>query len=556
MTKRVLAVGLDGATWRILEPLARRGVMPRLAALLERGVRGDLLSTVPPVTAPAWTSFLTGKNPGKHGIYQFFSLNPLSADSLGMGQKSYLAIPGIVVNSGKIPGDKLWNLISRAGLSQVTLNLPMAWPPEEVRGIMVTGMLTPPGSPRTTWPPELAGRLAGYEIDLDPAEKDFSGDNRRFLARVAAILEARAAWSLRLLREEPWDFFMTVFTESDRLQHRFYDLLDPATAGQAPPERRELIPLLEDLYRRMDTALGELVDAAGEATSLIVVSDHGFGPAPTDLVDLRVLGALLGLTPPLSPPRGPGLPSPLRRFRLTKARAYKYLGFLPGGLLEGMEGFLRRRRLRRQPAILFKMHENVGGVWVSLRDDRGRITDPAARERLMADLTARLGRVTWRGRPLVSRVAAREELYHGPFLDGAPDLVFVLHEEFGILEPDMAPPPGEVVVAVSPDRPRKRGTHRMEGVYLLAGPAIRSGVAGPPLAMEDSTALILYLLGLPLPDDLDGRVPEFPFNAGHLSADPVRRVSAAAGTGATLSAYDPEEERAIKERLEGIGYLD
>jgi predicted AlkP superfamily phosphohydrolase/phosphomutase len=552
---RVLAIGLDGGTFALLEPLARGGVMPRLAGLMEQGAWGVLRSTVPPVTAPAWTSFLTGKNPGKHGIYQFFSLNPLSADSLGMGHRSYLAIPGIVVNSGRIPGDKLWTIVDRAGLSQVTINIPMAWPPERVNGVMVTGMLTPPGSNRMTWPPELAGELGDYEVDLDPKEKDFGGDNRRFLARVGQLLEGRLALSRRLMRERPWDFFMTVFTESDRLQHRFWDVLDPRGRDRLTAERRELLPLLEGLYRRMDDAIGELVDAAGTSTHVILLSDHGFGPAPTDLVDLRVLTTLVGLDEGQPGRPASGTASWWWRWRPTKGRVYRRLGFLPESWLRRAEGIWRRRRIRGQEAVLFKMHENVGGVWINVRDGEGRILDFSRRAAAMDRLRDRLAAVEWGGRRIVEKVASREELYHGKCLDGAPDLVFVLRDDLGILEPDQAPPRGELVVEAAADRPRKKGTHRMEGMVLLAGPGVNPGVTGEA-AIEDTAAVILHLLGLPVPADMDGRVPAFAFRESFLAEHPVRAGAAGEAAAAGTSAYDSEEEQAIKDRLEGIGYLD
>ncbi len=548
----MLAIGLDGGTFSLLAPLAERGVMPTLAALMERGTWGTLRSTVPPVTAPAWTSFVTGKNPGKHGIYQFFSLNPLSADSLGMGQKSYLAIPGIVVDSARIPGDKLWTLVDRAGRQQVTINIPMAYPPEPVNGVMVAGMLTPPGSKRTAWPPELAARLTDYEIDLDPSEKVFSGDNAAFLRRVEETLDKRIRWTLKLMREEPWDFFMVVFTESDRLQHRFYDLLDPGLRGTVPRERRALIPAVEALYRKMDEAVAALVRDAGADVPLVILSDHGFGPAPVKLADLRVLTTLIGLARPAGTGRK-GLPAGLRP---TKARIYKYLKFLPQGWLMRAEAAWRRRRLRGQKAILFKMHENVGGVWINARNDAGRILDPARYAETRDELLRKLPEVLWRGEKIVREVRTREEIYHGPFLDGAPDLVFTLAEEYGILEPDMAPPAGELVITVGADRPRKKGTHRTEGMFLLAGPGIRRA-QGRDAAIEDMCATILYLLGLPVPQDLDGTVAAFALEEEFMAAHPLVTARASDATAASpASAYDPEEEKAIKERLEGIGYLD
>lgn len=529
--------------------------MPVLASLMEKGSWGALRSTVPPVTAPAWTSFITGTNPGRHGIFQFFSLNPHSADSLGMGQKTYLAIPGIVVNSSRIRGDKLWNILDRAGVRQITVNLPMAYPPEPVNGVMVTGMLTPPGSIQFTWPPELSREMADYEIDLNPGEKDFSGDNRVFLGRVGEILEKRVNWSLKLMAGRPWDFAMVVITETDRLQHRFYDLLAPGPVDPASPERAALRPAVEDLFRRTDEALGKLVAAAGAEARLVIVSDHGFGRAPTELVDLRVLSGLLGVGPRA------GARKTAARLRrgwpaITKRRVYACLGFLPGSWLERAEAAVRRRSLRRQKAILFKMHENVGGIWINLRDAGGGITDPAAHAALMTSLRAGLEKLEWQGRKVVDSVHAKEELYQGPCLDQAPDLIYILREEYGILEPEMAGPPAGLVVTVTADRPRKKGTHRLDGMFLLAGPGLKKRRAVTRARIEDMTATILHLLGLPVPGDMDGVVLEGAFEEEALAREPVRRSAAAAADAPESRAYDPEEEKAIRARLEGIGYLD
>lgn len=552
----MLTIGLDGGTLSLLEPLAERGVMPGLASLMEVGSRGILRSTVPPVTAPAWTSFITGKNPGNHGIYQFFSFDPLSADSLGMGQKSYLAIPGIVVNSTRIPGEKLWSRLDRGGLRQIIINVPMTYPPEPVNGLMITGMLTPPGSGKFTFPPELSRELDDYEIDLNPREKDFSGDDSIFLRRVEEILDKRIRISLKLMTEHPWDFFTVVFTETDRLQHRFFDLLAPGREEKVNPERMKLAKTVERLYRKMDEGITRLVEAAGEGVRLAVLSDHGFGPAPEQLVDLRVLTADLGLAPAGDFKPKPALKGWWRKFTPTKGRIYRYFGFLPNGLLNRAEAFYKRRRIGRQRAILFKMHENIGGVWINLRDASGRATDEKDRVALAAELKDRLAGIRWLGRGIIESVYTKSDLYSGPYQISAPDLVFVLDEEYGILEPDLAREQGELVVRVTGDRPRKKGTHRMEGMYLLAGPNIRKGEDAGEAAIEDMTATILYMTGLPVGDDMDGSVIAGAFEEGYLMEHPVGRTAAVVPSDAAPKAYEPDEEAAIKARLEGIGYLD
>jgi predicted AlkP superfamily phosphohydrolase/phosphomutase len=222
MRDRVLVIGLDGATWAALDPLMADGRMPALAALVGRGFRAPLESTVPPVTAPAWSSFITGQNPGRHGIYQFYEIDPWSERALGRGAETFLAEPGVVVNGRALGGPKLWEVAGAAGRRCATVNLPMTYPPSEINGLMVTDMLTPPGSRKFTTPPELADELGDYEIDLTPREKDFTSSDDAFLARAEEVLDKRGRAVLGLFEREPWDLFVAVFTETDRLQHRYW----------------------------------------------------------------------------------------------------------------------------------------------------------------------------------------------------------------------------------------------------------------------------------------------------------------------------------------------
>src|SRR5439155_706875 len=172
MSRRVLVIGLDGATFRTLGPWAARGEMPELARLMAAGCHGELRSTFPPLTPPAWSSFMTGKNPGKHGVFSFRRL----------GQQRL----------------------------QVTL---------------------------------------------------------------------------RLLREQPWDLLSVVFYEPDRVQHFFWSHLAAAgPAGVAPEVVAEIAAAARVIFRDLDTALGELVRAAGPEAVTFVVSDHGFGDAPERFV--------------------------------------------------------------------------------------------------------------------------------------------------------------------------------------------------------------------------------------------------------------------------------
>jgi predicted AlkP superfamily phosphohydrolase/phosphomutase len=311
MADRVLVIGLDGATWRSLDPLVESGAMPSLARLRRRGFVAPLESTVPPVTAPAWSSFITGQNPGRHGVYQFYEIDPWSERALGRGTPTFLAEPGVIVNGKALGGPKLWEVASSAGKRCATINLPMTYPPSPINGLMVTDMLTPPGSRNFTYPPELADELTDYEIDLTPREKDFSSSDEAFLARAEAVLEKRGRAVTNLFEREPWDLFVAIFTETDRLQHRYWQYLDPEPPPGTSRELADIRMRVVGLYTQLDAYLGRLLDAAADEYRIVVVSDHGFGHAATRRVNMQALAAALGL--------GGGAPASnrLARFGIT-----------------------------------------------------------------------------------------------------------------------------------------------------------------------------------------------------------------------------------------------
>jgi predicted AlkP superfamily phosphohydrolase/phosphomutase len=128
--RKVIVIGLDGATLDLILPWVQKGLLPNFQRIIKKGIWGHLTSTIPPFTAPAWTSFMTGKNPGKHGIYDFMVREPGTYTSSS-------------VNASFCDADSLWRIIGSEGKKVGVINVPMTYPPEEVNGFLISGMLTP-----------------------------------------------------------------------------------------------------------------------------------------------------------------------------------------------------------------------------------------------------------------------------------------------------------------------------------------------------------------------------------------------------------------------------
>ena len=199
--QRVLIIGLDGGTFDLIQPWARQGYLPNLRRLLEEGTSTELLSTFPPVTSPAWPSFMTGMNPGKHSVFDFIRARSTGYD---------------MVNSTSIQQPTLWDHLSAAGFRVGVMNVPVTYPPRPINGFIITGLLSP-NQGNICYPPDLIRR---YEPSLGrywvtPEVQYKRSDPEPFLAELRAITETHGRYAQALLEGEAWDVLMVVFGATD-----------------------------------------------------------------------------------------------------------------------------------------------------------------------------------------------------------------------------------------------------------------------------------------------------------------------------------------------------
>lgn len=150
--KKLLIIGLDGATFKILNPLAKKGYLPTIKKLMEGGVKGKLQSTIPPITGPAWVSFATGKNPGKTGVYDFFNRK---------NKKTYKIYP---VSSKNFKHHSYWDILSKRGHRVGIINFPTLYPAYKINGYMVSGIWGKENDKLSFWPRSLSEKIKDYQI--------------------------------------------------------------------------------------------------------------------------------------------------------------------------------------------------------------------------------------------------------------------------------------------------------------------------------------------------------------------------------------------------------
>jgi predicted AlkP superfamily phosphohydrolase/phosphomutase len=568
LSDRILIIGLDGATWDVLVPWIQDGTLPHLKRLKEKGVWGDLASTLPPLTAPAWATFMTGKNPGKHGVFHFIVRHQDAEASTGRPA---------VVNARSIKTPTLWDILSHHGRRVGLVNVPMTYPSRPVNGFMITGLLTPPNAPVFTYPPELAEQLSDYKIDLDRFihHKPFTGDESAphfiepsldLIEEYCDLLERRCRNTLTLMESQPWDVFMVVVAGTDRMghylwpYHRFTDLDDLFS--------HELHRAVRDYYIRVDQAIGVWMEAAGADTTVILMSDHGMGPIHHKYVQLNQWLREQGLLVLKS--EGANLNRPdfwLSRLGIPRDKLGWLVRAIPGlatSRIVQKAQYAETAALDMEQTIAYyaPIYVGTGGIRINVKGDgRSIFASDVEREALRERLLEHLRQLTdpETGQPLVLKAYRGEEYYYGPYATDVPDILLLLD----------APYSGSDRLShyssiVTPRTDRiNLGDHRLHGIFLASGPAILPKV-GPvrDLSLQDIAPTVLYLLGLPVPADMDGRVLTEVIHPNLLTANPVTMGDPLDFWGVRLeeteteNAFAAEDEEAIRDRLAALGYLD
>lgn len=551
--RKVMVIGLDGATFDLIRPWIEDGTMPTLQRLVKGGASGVLTTTLPPISSSAWVSFATGKNPGKHGLVDFVHPRP----------NSYQIS---IVSPQQRASKAIWNLLSDAGRRVGIVGMPVTYPPEEVNGYMVSDFLTPSASDDYTYPPSLADELeramGGFPLLPDERYRSTKFTDK-FIADMVTDVERRLEGALYLLDNKEADLFFILFWSNDMLQHETWSLLDETHPDHDPRAGERYRSLVVDFHRKLDHAVGRLLEKAGPEDLVIVMSDHGFGPVHSFfLVNnwLREAGFLK-----------------LKKKPLTRLKyALFRLGFAPLGVFRLVKvlrlGFLRRRfRFQRGGGLMKRLFlsfadvdwartkafavGSFGQIYINQVGQRPQgIVQPGKeyeelREEIAAQALELLDPRT--GQRVVDRVHRREEIYSGPLVEKAPDLVLQSrnweymafgHADFGashVVEP---------IVGMS-------GHHRPDGVVMLAGQGIEAGVELDGANITDLAPTILYAMGIPIPFDMDGRVLTDAFTPDYLSAVKVQYSDELSERPTGEGQYSEEDAEEIKERLRGLGYV-
>ncbi len=538
---KLLIIGFDGATFDLIRPWAAAGHLPNLARLMAQGVHGELISTLPPVTSPAWPTFMTGCNPGKHGVFDF--IQPQGVNYT-------------LVNATRIKQPTLWKRLSDVGYRVGVLNVPVTFPPQPLNGFMVTDILSPRGA-QICYPDDLIGR---YEPELGPYRvapnvQYKPGNEVEFIADIYDLIRAHGEWALKLMTHESWDVLMVHFIAMDIMKHALWRFMDHTHTRFQPGPFEHAI---RDGYALVDGMIGRFLAQLPPQATTIVMSDHGFGPLQ-QMVNLNVFFLEKGLLK-LKRDVWTQLKAWAFRHGITPLTAYNWIARL------GLQNVVARVSKNTRNNVVGKFLSfnsvdwsrtvaysmgHVGQVYLNVQGRQPNGIVPASEYQTVRQQVIQVlqGLKDVNGRSLVTQIIPNEDTYHGPYASNGPDLHLIL-DNYNMIACPLFATEGKVF---SNQIRGDSGCHRAEGILIAHGPAFKQGFTIPPANILDLAPTLLHLLGQPVPQIMDGQV------LSHLFAQPrpvtFQEDEGGYANGTAEKSLSDSEAAQVEERLRSLGYL-
>jgi len=506
--RRVLVIGLDCAEPSLVFERWRDD-LPNLNCLMSQGAYGRLESSHPPITVPAWSSMMAGRDPGQLGFYGFRNRADYSYDQMRIASANAVQTP------------RVWDVLGAAGKRSILVGVPQTYPVRPLRGCLISDFLTPANARRWTYPEPLATEITellggeAYEFDV----KQFRTDDKAWLLD-SIYRTTRNRWQVLryLIENKPWDFFMFVEMGIDRIHHGFWKYMDRAHfryESGSPFEHA-----IHDYYVYIDNEIGKLLAKVGDETIAMVVSDHGAQ---------RMDGGFCVN-------------------EWLKRRGYLALKEQPDGIAELGQCQIDWSRTRAwgSGGYYARVFMNVAG-----REPQGTIPVAeyeAERDRLKADLEATVGPD---GEPLGTIALKPQDVYRE--VNGiAPDLIVyfgglywrsvgtVGHGDIHVRENDTGP---------------DDANHSQYGLVIMHDPqAPMYGRELEGLQLECIAPTVLSLFGLAIPANMMGKPISRSYDTVG-AREPDAGDRSAGGEHTEGSGYSSEEEARISDHLTDLGYM-
>lgn len=505
MNKRIFTFGVDSASLDLILPWVKEDKLPNFKRLIDEGSWGALRSTFCAYSAPAWVTFMTGKNPGQHGVYEFFKLKDYSTKFISFSD---------------IEDEPFWDLLADKGKKSYVINFPFTYPPQIKKGAIVSGVQTPQGAedfiyPKDFWE-EIKQASPNYRhtTPVDPRN-----DLKKYIEESKKTIEAQLDLVLDILRNKEWDLLAYVLYDIDTLQHFLWSYIDSSSSRYRYDQF--LSNILFEFYQRIDSFLGEVFEALTGDTYLLILSDHGVGKLEKNFYINNWL---------------------LKNGYLFLKDTFKVK-------LRKLRSFYKMKDIDWQKTRAYSLCTNQVSINLKGREEQGIVNPGQEYETLRQELIKQMSEIKhpYKKKSLIDKIYKKEEIFSGQKLSELPDILFIC-DNF-----EIGAPGGEKVPTLkifgSPG-PWK-GNHRLHGSFFAYGKGVKKGFEVKGAKIEDVSATITALsLGV-VPDDFDGKVLDSIFEDEDLAKAEIEKLS----TKKEKKGEFSQDQKVIKERLQALGYL-
>ncbi|MFC2061938.1 alkaline phosphatase family protein [Elusimicrobiota bacterium] len=525
MSNKFIVIGLDGATFEFMGPWLDDGKLPNLQHIKEKGYSGIMESTIPFHSAPAWTSMITGVNPGRHGIFDFFYRKERQVNTISSRMRK--AYP-------------IWHVLDGYNKRSAILNIPCTYPAERLNGKMITGMLTPSKDSDYTYPEGLKNELKDYKLSswwqVLPFLIYSKAGSNKLIKLTREIIEERFAVLKKYFKEDRCDLGFLVIQILDHLQHYMWDKKD----------------VILEAYKKVDEEIGILMKEYPEV-NFIIVSDHGFRGAKkcfyinnflynrgymelskTDFITSIVFHSILKKTAVCC-------------FRIISK-------------LIDLNAFIRNNFIRN---VLDKIADsalsppqNAKAYCYSGSSCGVTLFDKRIKDKLLKQLRELEDPET--GEKVIKDVYEREHIFNGKYTDQAADIIYIVNKDY-TMSNEIYNPEGNIKKLFSSDKricelyeskgSGHLGEHARNGIFMACGPAIKNGTA-EKVSIYDIFPSLIYGLGLGRVQNCDGSVMDiFGTQLKEDNIDiPEKKTEDAAESF-------KEDQKEVMKRLSDLGYL-
>lgn len=542
--QKLMIIGIDGASFNLVSEYMRSGLLPNLKELASQGSFNRLISTMPPITPVAWTTMMTGCNPGKHGIYYFVQGAP---DSPYMANNFHVKVPTI------------WELLGKTGIQCGLFNIPWTFPPLCSTRFCISGMDCPKYDERMFNPSNLFHELKENVGKYSLNAVAFHGGkyNIKELYKQVNLYTDTARYLLKKYWKE-LDIFMMVFMQVDHVQHKFWEF-GPVVSSKG----RIIEDVVKETYQLIDSKVGELLNAyCNEDTHVMIVSDHGFTGSKGTLRINKWLADLGLLNFSASENDG----------NISHRKIYMALRKIFQMMPESVKNFFRRNwwmPSRRREVLISSSSKTInwentkafcsaefGGISLNLKSKykKGIVNEKEVEGVInLIEKSAQNIIDPMSGRPIVEKVWHKEELFNGPYTGELPDLWiqskgYEYYLELGWLGREIKSSQGTFT-----EPAKGHGTHHPEGIFILKGKKIKNLEESLEIYMQDIAPTVMYLMGFDSPAYMDGKARTELFH----EPVPVKmeKIQYSIDSKESSPKLSREDQSLIEERLKSLGYL-